>query len=112
MFDLPGIDQIFDRAGHLLDRHVGVDPVLVVQVDHVQPESRREPSTAPARPSGRSIRPRGLRSTGSMSWANLVAMTTLVGVSGQGFAEEFLVGVRTVDLSGVEECDTKVHGTI
>ena len=39
VFDLSGVDQVFDCAGHLLDWHVGVDPVLVVQVDHVQPES-------------------------------------------------------------------------
>jgi hypothetical protein len=31
-------DQVIHRAGHLLDRHVRIDPVLVVQIDHVQPE--------------------------------------------------------------------------
>jgi hypothetical protein len=40
----------------------------------------------------------------------LVANHDLVGVRRQGFADEFLIGVRTVDLSGVEERDTEVDG--
>jgi hypothetical protein len=28
-------DQVLDRARHVLDRHVGVDPMLVEQIDHV-----------------------------------------------------------------------------
>lgn len=33
--DLPPLDQLLDRAGHLLDRDVAVDTVLVEQVDVV-----------------------------------------------------------------------------
>jgi hypothetical protein len=32
---LPQVDQITDRVGHLLDRHVGIDAVLIRQVDIV-----------------------------------------------------------------------------
>ena len=35
MKDLSLLDQILDRAGHVLDRHGQVDPVLVVEVDAV-----------------------------------------------------------------------------
>src|SRR5215212_6086563 len=33
--DLPGVDQLFYGPGDVLDRHLGVDPVLVQQVDPV-----------------------------------------------------------------------------
>ena len=33
--DLACLDQVLDRAGDVLDRHVRIDPVLVEQVDHV-----------------------------------------------------------------------------
>jgi len=40
--DLSLVDQLLDRAGHVLDRHVGIDPVLVKKVDVVgaQPAQR------------------------------------------------------------------------
>jgi hypothetical protein len=43
MFHLAGSDQVLDGAGDVLDRHVGVDPVLVVQVDHVASQSPEGP---------------------------------------------------------------------
>ena len=33
MPDLARRDQVLDRAGDLLDRHVGIDPVLVEEID-------------------------------------------------------------------------------
>jgi hypothetical protein len=37
--DLTGVDEVFDGSGDVLDRHVGVDPVLVEQIDPVGPQS-------------------------------------------------------------------------
>ena len=37
--NLSCLDQILDRAGHVLDRHVRVDAVLVVEIDAVGPEA-------------------------------------------------------------------------
>jgi hypothetical protein len=37
--DLAGRDELGDGAGDVLDRHVRVHPVLVVQVDHVGAEA-------------------------------------------------------------------------
>jgi hypothetical protein len=36
---LPSADQVLDRARHVLDRHGGVDAVLVEQVDAVGPQA-------------------------------------------------------------------------
>ena len=33
------LDDVFDRAGHLFDRHARVDAVLVIQVDMIGPQS-------------------------------------------------------------------------
>src|SRR5437868_1435604 len=38
VLDLPLPDQFLDRAGHVLDGHFGVDAVLVVEVDGLDPE--------------------------------------------------------------------------
>ena len=35
MQDLPFLDQLLDRAGDILDRHVRIDAVLVEQVDAI-----------------------------------------------------------------------------
>src|SRR5215213_7623021 len=36
--DLPGVDQVLHSAGDVLERHLGVDAVLVQQVDPVGPK--------------------------------------------------------------------------
>ena len=43
MLDLTLLDQILHRTRHMLDRHVGINPVLIQQVDDVdlQPLQRR-----------------------------------------------------------------------
>ena len=35
---LAGLDEFLDRARHVLDRHLGVDPMLVVEVDGLDAE--------------------------------------------------------------------------
>ena len=38
VLDLSFLDQLLDRSRHVLDRHVGVDAVLVEQIDGIDPE--------------------------------------------------------------------------
>ena len=53
--DLAGVDQLRHRADGLLDRHVGIDPVLVVEVDVVdaEPPQRRVACAAARTRAGR-----------------------------------------------------------
>jgi hypothetical protein len=37
--NLPGLDELLDGAGDVIDRHVRVDPVLIQQVDPVSAEA-------------------------------------------------------------------------
>ena len=36
---LPAFHEVLDRPGDLFDRHVGIDPVLVEQVDMIRPQA-------------------------------------------------------------------------
>ena len=38
MLDLALLNQFLHRASHIFDRHVGINPVLIEQVDDVRPE--------------------------------------------------------------------------
>ena len=38
MLDLAFRDQFLHRAGNVLDRHIGIDAVLIEQIDHVRPK--------------------------------------------------------------------------
>jgi hypothetical protein len=39
MLDLPLLDQLLHRPRHVLDQHVRIDPVLVIEVDRLDPKS-------------------------------------------------------------------------
>jgi hypothetical protein len=47
MPDLASRDELLDRAGHVLDRHLRVDAVLVQQVDRVDAEPAQAPGDRP-----------------------------------------------------------------
>lgn len=38
MPDLAGRDQAFDRAGHILNRHMRIDPALAEPVNNLDPK--------------------------------------------------------------------------
>ena len=106
MADLAGADEVGDRAGHVLDRHGGVDAVLVEQVDAVGAEARQ----------------RGFHHLADVvrvavelgradAEAELGGDHDLVADGGKGFAHQLLVDVGAVDLGGVEEGDALVDGT-
>src|SRR5215217_5436033 len=71
-----------------------------------------DPSTTCLMMSGRLVtRPRGLRSTESMSHPNLVAITTCPLCGASASPTSFLVDIRAVDLSGVEEGDAAIDSS-
>jgi hypothetical protein len=90
VLDLACLDELLDRARGLLDRDVGVDAVLVVQVDHVGAES-----TQGALDSGPDLlgpTPQaGPLSVGVEHEAELAGDHHLVAYRCQGLADELLV---------------------
>jgi hypothetical protein len=106
--DLAGGDEFLHGTGDFLDRHVGVDAVLVEQVDglHVQPAQgvldRRLDVLGPAVQPGRPAAVEGEPELGGDD--------DLLAHGSQGLADELLVGERAVHLGGVEEGDAEVDG--
>ena len=107
--DLARRDQLADRAGDVLDRHVRVDPVLVEEVDHVgaQPLAARRRRPA-AMCSGRLSRP-VCAPLGVDREPELGGDHHLVADRRQPLADELLVEERAVDLGGVEERDARAR---
>ena len=104
--NLPGLDQILDRAGHVFDRHGEIDAVLVVEIDAVGPEALERflddlPDTL--RPAVQPVRAVDLE-------AELGGDGDLVADRREGLADQFLVDVGTVDFRGVEEPDALLVG--
>jgi hypothetical protein len=98
--DLACADQVLDRAGHVLDRHVRVDPVLVEQVDAVglEPLERGVGDLPdPLRPAVHA------RLGIPVLEAELGGDHYLVAERRQGLAHQLLVGEGAIGFGGVEE---------
>ena len=113
VLDLAGLDEFLDRTGDILDGHIRVDAVLVIEVDgvHAEPLQRAVDDLldhlGPAGdPASR------LALDGIDVPAELGRDHDLVLVRGERLAHELLVGVRTVDLGGVEEGHAAVHSGV
>ena len=101
---LPSRDEVADGAGDILDRHVGIDPVLVEQVDGLDAEPLQRALDRLADTLGPAVDAAVLRRvSGSMSKPNLVAITTWSRNGPERLADHLLVGERAIDLGGVEE---------
>jgi hypothetical protein len=105
--DLAGLDELLDRARDVLDRDVGVDPVLVKEVDHVGAQPAQGCVGDPAdllRPAVETHRRAVLDVP-----AELRGDDDLVTQGLQGLADELFVDVGAVNLGGVEERDAALH---
>ena len=98
MLDLAGGDQVPDRARDVLDRHVRVDPMLIVEIDDLNPQPLQRAFNG---------LPDVFRATvegaGAEVMAELRGDDDVLAERLQRFADEFLVRERAVDLGGVEE---------
>jgi hypothetical protein len=106
--DLAGLDQLGHRPPGVLHRHRAVHPVLVVQVDMVDPEPRQRPITGPpdvvrfpvdAHPAA----------IGPVLVAELGGQHHLVAVSGDRPPDQPLVGERSVHVGGVQQGDAQLQ---
>ena len=109
--DLARLDEVLHRADGLLDRHVRVDPVLEVQVDVVDAEPLQRGVAGAADVLGRAVdaHPRAVRVP---LVAELRGQLHLVTATGDGLADEQLVGEGPVHVGGVEERHPQVERTV
>ena len=98
--DLPLLDQLLDRAGHVLDRDLGVDAMLVEEVDEIGPQPTQRPVERLANVLGPTVQ---LPVALIQREAELGRDDDLVAAWGERLADDLFVVVRPVDLRGVEE---------
>ena len=110
---LPSLDQLGHRADRLLDRHVGVDAVLVVEVDVVGAEALQRALDRAADVLGRAVE---RTDRGHVARRRVVHPArelgrdhVLVAAALDRAADELLVGQGPVELRGVEEVDPELE---
>ena len=108
---LPSVDQFGDGADGVLDRGVGVDAMLVVEVDPVGAEPLQRTLDSGADAGGAAVE-LALPATGVRDHAELGGEHDVVASVLDGLADEFLVDVRTVDLRGVDEVHPEIQRSV
>ncbi len=108
---LAGLDQPRHGADDLLDRHRGVDPVLVEQVDVVEAEAPQRGVDHLTDVLGAAVDAGGLAVRADAE-AELGRHHDAVAAAFQGLAEQRLVGEGPVDLGGVEIGDAELEGAV
>ena len=104
--DLALLHQLGHRADRVLDRHPPVDPVLVVQVDHVDAQPAQAGLRAGADVLGAAVDDHRVATAGQRE---LGRQLHLVPPSGDRLADQLLVVPVPVDVGGVEEGDAEVQ---
>ena len=102
--DFTFLDEVLDCTGDILDRHVRIDPMLIVEINMIGPEPLEGCLDDPLDT---------LRSAVEADRAvnrktELGGDQNLVADRGEGLAHELLVCVGAVDFGCIEECDTPV----
>ena len=101
--------ELGHRPDRLLNRGVGVDAVLVVEVDVVDAEPLEGAVAGLAHVLGTAVDGALGRVVGVADDAELGGDDRLVALPGQRLADEHLVGVRPVHVGGVEEVDPELE---
>src|SRR3984957_15685399 len=117
MADLAVSDQLLHRAGHILDGYVGIDSMLVKQVDDLDAQSLQRGIADLPDMLGAAVQASlpsrfGIEAFagGINGEAELRSDHHLVADGLKCLANNLLVGERTVDLRRVEEGDAAIHG--
>jgi hypothetical protein len=105
---LPFGHQLGHGADRVLDGCVRVDPVLVVQVDVIRAQPTQRPFDRGTDVRGAAVEI-AWSAAGMGDHSELCRHHYLVATALDGSPDEFLVGVRPVDLGGVDERHTEVE---
>jgi hypothetical protein len=110
--DLALLNEVLHGSRDILDRHVGIDAVLIKEVDEIGLESFQRGLGDLANVLGPAIdssqRPLGF---GIDFETELGGDHNLITEGSQGLADQFFVGEGAVSFGGIEECDTAFEGS-
>src|SRR5260370_36997136 len=99
--DLTLADQICHRANRLLDRHVLVDAMLIIEIDMIHAESAERRFTSGAHVIGSAIN--SALAIGQDLVAELGRDYHLFAMSREGFANQLFIVAGAIDVRGVEK---------
>jgi hypothetical protein len=108
--DLAGRHQFGHGPDRLLDRHVRVHPVLVVEIEVIDPEPAQRGVQRPPDVLGPAVRHAGWRVRRVR--AELGRQLDLVAPAGQRPAEQLLVRLRSIVVGRVEEGDAQLDRAV
>ena len=100
MLHLPFANEFLDRRRHLLDGHIGIDSVLVEQVDMVGLQSRERFVNHFPNAFGATVQTAERK---AVLEAEFGGDDYLVADWAQGFTEQLFVGERSIGLGRIEE---------
>ena len=104
-------DQVLDGSGGVFNGHIGVDAVLVVEIDDIDLQSLERAFHGTLDLFRRAIGSLGATSSvGIDIESELGGDDDLFAEGREGLADEFLIGEGAVDLRGVEEGDAALDG--
>ena len=101
MLDLAAGDKVLHRAGDFLDRNVRIDPVLIEEIESVNPQTLQRVLGHLADVCGAAVEP--TRAVRTEVETELRGDGDVFSERLQCLADEFLVGERAIDFGGVEE---------
>ena len=106
-------DEVLDGAGNVFHRHLGIDPVLVVEVDVIGAKPLQAALDRLADLSRLAV------GVATMLASLLIDIPAefggnddLVAHAGEGFPDHLLVGPRAVGLGGIEEVHAALEGCV
>ena len=117
VFDLACLDQIFHRSGDVFDGHVGVDAMLIEQVDDIDLEPFERAFDGlldvigPAVQAWRAFHPAGIGIRAEIE-AEFGGDHDLLAEGREGFADQLFVSERAVDFGGIEEGNASFDGGV
>src|SRR5260221_6930601 len=111
MFDLALLNELFDRSCDILHRHLGVDAVLIEEVDVIRLQALQHPLGCDLDMIGTAVEAAKTLPRNRVDVpAELGGDYHLSAEWRQGFTDEFFVPERAVGFRGVEECDATLDG--
>src|SRR3989475_177263 len=101
-------NQFLDRPRHVFDRHVWVNTVLIIEIDHIGPEPFQRTLDAlldALGPAVLHLLPAVIKSDPELRGDHYLSAEW-----SQRLTDELFVAVRTVNFGGIEECDAAFDG--
>src|SRR5208283_3178801 len=106
------LNQFLHRSRDVFDGHVRVNPMLIKQINRLEPEPLERAFDGLFDVLGPAVQARrtGPRIAATEVESELGGDHHFSAERREGFADEFFVGVWAVNFSSVEECDAAFHG--